>query len=331
MSAWIIKQGILDTIQDNGRFGHQHNGINPGGAMDTIAASIANILAGNKRDAPIIELHFPAATFQFTTACIIALSGGDFAAAINDECIPLNTAVLVAKDAVLKFSKPVNGARCYIAVSGGWKAFNWLNSYSTNLKIGLGGYHGRALKKGDLIESILPGTINENVLAGKSFCLLNETIDVRSLYNLPGKIRCTLGAEFSWLSKQAMQELFETEYTISTKSDRMGFQLEGSLLHTIKTESLHSSAVTKGTLQLLPSGKLIVLMADHQTTGGYPKVAHVINADISGMAQKAINEKIEFSLVDLQEAEDLFVAQQHHLNNLENKLHQQKLKHPNIL
>lgn len=322
MSALIIKQGILDTIQDHGRYGFQHNGINPGGAMDNIAASIANILVGNNPTAPVFELHFPASSFKFTKASLIALSGGDFTATINDENIPLNTTILVAKDAVLKFIKPVKGTRCYLAISGGWKANNWLNSYSTHLKIALGGYEGRALKKGDIVESIFTVTTIKAELLNASYKSLGTTIDTSSFYNSTNKIRCTIGAEINWLTEQAKLDLFTSAYFISNKSDRMGFQMEGPVLPTVKAGSLLSSAVTKGTIQLLPSGKLIVLMADHQTTGGYPKVAHVIIADIPTLAQKAVNENTGFKLIDQQEAEDLLVDQQERLNNIELHVHQ---------
>ena len=127
MSIRIIKQGILDTIQDDGRYGYQHLGINPGGAMDTIAASVANMLVGNTIKEAVIELHFPAATFSFEKPCLIALSGADFSATINNEIIPLNTAIIIAGSTELSFKQYKKGARCYLAVQGGWDAVNWLN------------------------------------------------------------------------------------------------------------------------------------------------------------------------------------------------------------
>ena len=152
MSITIIKQGLFDTIQDAGRYGHQHLGINPGGVMDDVAASIANMLVGNKLHEPVIEIHFPAPVIQFNEPCIIALCGADFTAAINEEAIPLRTAIVVGAATQLSFKQHKKGARCYLAVHGGWKATNWLNSYSTNTKLKAGGFEGRPLKKNDVVH-----------------------------------------------------------------------------------------------------------------------------------------------------------------------------------
>lgn len=147
MSVLIIKPGLLDTVQDGGRYGYQHLGINPSGAMDFVAASIANMLAGNDKEEAVIELHFPASSFLFEDDCLIALSGAEFRAIINNKSIPINTAVIVSKGSVLQFTQYSLRARCYLAVHGGWDTDYWLNSYSTNIKAAAGGYNGRALKK----------------------------------------------------------------------------------------------------------------------------------------------------------------------------------------
>src|SRR5260221_12852802 len=151
MSLKVIKAGLLDTVQDLGRYGYQHLGINPVGAMDKFAAQISNILLGNEVNEAFIEMHFPAASFLFEQDTIIAISGADFTPTINGEPIPLLHPVVVSKNCVLQFDKVKTGARCYMAVKDKFNIEQWLNSYSTNLKASAGGFHGRALMKNDLM------------------------------------------------------------------------------------------------------------------------------------------------------------------------------------
>src|SRR5438105_2838398 len=151
MSLKIIKAGVLDTIQDRGRYGFQHLGINPGGAMDRFAAQVANMLVGNDITEPMIEVHFPSSIFLFEQEALIAVSGADFSATINGDNIPPWQPVLIAKNSILQFEKWKNGARCYLAIKEKLNIPKWLNSYSTNLKAGCGGFNGRSLQKGDEI------------------------------------------------------------------------------------------------------------------------------------------------------------------------------------
>ncbi len=152
MSLTIIKAGILDTVQDSGRFGYQGAGINPGGAMDPFSARLANSLLGKRADAPVLELHFPAARILLGEATIICITGANFYPAIDDQEIPMNQPVVVNKGTVVQFKKQVHGARCYIAVWQDLQLPKWLNSYSTNLKAGAGGFEGRALQTGDTLH-----------------------------------------------------------------------------------------------------------------------------------------------------------------------------------
>ncbi len=296
MSVLITKQGLLDTIQDAGRYGCQHLGINPGGAMDIVAATVANMLAGNDKDEAVIELHFPASTFLFEDDCMMALSGADFHATINNESIPLNNAVIVPKGSVLQFTQYKQGGRCYLAAHGGWDIDYWLNSYSTNIKAAAGGYEGRALKKNDMVHLKTTQYIFSAQIEN-SFSVLPVHADVSPCYSPSQKIRCVAGNEYNWLTDDA-KEIFEFSF-------------------------FRSSAVTRGTIQLLPSGELIILMADHQTTGGYPKIAHVISADMPKLAQMKPNEFIQFELITYSEAEYLYIQQQQYLQQLEDTINLQ--------
>jgi antagonist of KipI len=319
MSVVVIKQGLLDTIQDDGRFGFQHLGINAGGSMDLMASNLANILVGNERNAPVIELHFPASSFMFLQDCLIAISGADFNPLVNDAGIPMNTPVMILKDSVLKFSQLRKGSRCYLAVHGGWNVDLWLNSYCTNLKVAAGGYKGKALKKNDELQ-IQRAKLKTHNLKGKPAAALPVKADISNLYSEENSIRCITGNEYEWLSDDAKNKFQSSSFKISPQSDRMGYRLEGVALEKGKEKELLSSAVTRGTIQLLPSGQLIILMADHQTTGGYPKIAHVISADFPKLAQKQPNESIQFALVAHAEAEKKFLQQQEYLQHAEDSI-----------
>jgi len=334
MSLKIIKAGILDTVQDMGRYGHQHLGINPGGVMDRFTACIANILVGNNKEAAVIELHFPASVFLFEKESIIAVAGADFTPVINGEKIPLLHPVVVNKNSVLQFQKAESATRCYLAVSGGLDINKWLNSYSTNLKAAAGGYNGRALQKDDVINlkkefsflpaghekdfMVLPWKANDNCrpagLARQSHAKAGQAGSPE-----PGeRIAVISGHEWDVLTDETKNLFLNQAFVITFASDRMGYRLYGPALPAVKYDELVSSPVSFGTIQLLPDGQLIILMADHQTTGGYPKIAHVISSHLSQLAQMRPGEKIRFELTDQQTAENLFLQQHRHLQQLEN-------------
>lgn len=318
MSVRIIKKGLLDTIQDTGRYGYQHVGINPNGAMDGIAAAIANMLVGNNFNEPVIEMHFPAASFLFESEALIALSGAHFGATINKEPVIINSAIRVSKNSFLEFSKHINGARCYLAVQGGWQSEKWLGSYSTNLKINAGGHEGRALKKDDFLN--FKQEQNFSFLQRiKKAVEVNIAVDVSSFYHL-NAIRCIRGEGYKQLNDTSKKIFSSSSFTITPQSDRMGFRLHGEPLMLTTKQELLSSAVTGGAIQLLPSGQMIVLMADHQTTGGYTIVAHIASADMPSLAQKNTNEKINFELIEHDEAEIFFIEQQQQLIFLKEKI-----------
>jgi len=322
MSVLIIKPGLLDTIQDNGRYGYQYLGITPSGAMDFVAATIANMLAGNDKDEATIELHFPASSFLFEDDCMIALSGADFRATINNKSIPVNMAVIVSKGSVLQFTQYNQGARCYLAVHGGWNIDPWLNSYSTNIKAAAGGYSGRALKKNDILHLKAAQFIFSRHIEN-NFALLPVSTDTSPIYYSSQKVRCVKGSEYNWLSDDSKGSFESSAFHITVHSDRMGYSLHGDKLTALNNKQLISSAVTRGTIQLLPSGDLIVLMADHQTTGGYPKIAHVISADMPKLAQMRPNEIVRFELIDYSEAEYLYIEQQQYLQQLQDTINLQ--------
>lgn len=318
MSLTIIKPGLLDTLQDQGRAGYSRLGINRGGVMDRYAAQVANMLVGNEAREAVIEIHFPGAQFLFEQNTLISITGGNFNALLNDEPVPLWHPIVVRKNTVLHFPKLQNGSRCYLAVHGGFCVSKWLNSYSTHLKAGAGGFHGRKLEKGDEIPFKESNIYFAGLLkSGKEYEALKWGVDTGSTYLHPNEIYFIEGNEWAQLTYQSQKAMLEDNFTIHPFSDRMGYQLKGVDLKRDQNIELVSSAVSFGTMQLLPSGQLIILMADHQTTGGYPRIGHVISAHLPKLAQLRPSDVIHFIKTDVANAEQLLIAQQQELNILE--------------
>jgi antagonist of KipI len=316
MSLIVLKAGVSDTFQDNGRYGYQHLGINPGGVMDIVAMQVANALVGNDLNETVLEMHFPAAEIMFESDVLIALSGADFAPVINDAPFEINQPLPVKHGSTVKFKSVRIGSRIYLAVKGGFLTDKWLSSGSTNLKVQMGGFSGRQLKKGDVIP-FNSAFDSSNSFAKNDVVKLPWSANVKSFYH-ENTFRILPGEEFKLLDDISKPQLIQSAFTISNDSDRMGYRLNGASLKLSEPIELLSSAVSKGTIQLLHNGQLIVLMADHQTTGGYPRVGHIISADISSLAQKKPGEKICFEMTDINTAESLLQTQYKDLLQLQN-------------
>ena len=313
MSLRIIKEGILDTIQDSGRHGLQHLGINPGGAMDRFSAQLANALLGKEPGEPVLELHFPAAHILFEKPAIISITGADFKPLINNQQVPMHHPIAVHENSMLQFSHMENGSRAYISILQSLEIPSWKNSYSTHLRAGLGGFEGRALKRYDVIPYETNISIY-SLLKNKEFMVLPwkavETVEDRS------RIQCLIGSEWHSLDQDSKIEFEKHWFQVSKDSDRMGYRLMGPSLNLKQEEPQVSTGVSFGTVQLLPDGQVIVLMADHQTAGGYPKIAHVISAHLPLLAQKKPGDAFHFELTDLTTAEEKLVKQQKYLGEI---------------
>ncbi len=309
MSIKIIKNGVLDTIQDPGRTGYRHLGINPGGVMDPLSAAIANALVGNSSREAVIEIHFPALSLLLQQDCMLAIAGADFSATLNGQPIPLMQPVIAAAGSKLQFGRLNTGARGYIAFREQLGIPLWLGSCSTHIKAQLGGWQGKALQKGDTIpfrysfryNSILPGNQPFTVLPWRTAPpVVDDTIAV-----LPGP-------EYDWMEEPAKKAFEQQVFTISTVADRMGFQLTEPIPFSAERQLL-SSGTSFGTVQLLPGGKLIILMADHQVSGGYPRVAQVASGAQPALAQKQPGSKIKFRFCTMEYAEDLLLKQEQYV------------------
>lgn len=304
MSILVIEPGILTTTQDAGRKGFRRYGINPSGFMDTTAARIANILVSNQEDEAVLEMHFPAPVLKFEEPAFFSLCGADFKAKLNETEVENWHPLVAKKGDVLSFAEKVLGARLYLAVSGGFEIEKWLGSASANLKVGF----GRPLRKGDRILIKRRTTIK----------LRNYKVSTSLIprYSHFPTVRILAGPEFEKLTAISIQNLLEESYRISLDSDRMGFRLEGKPLYLIEEFEMVSSVVDFGTIQLLPNGQMILLMADHQTTGGYPRIAQIAKVDLPLVAQLNPNDKIYFKMISHEEAEELLIKQETDLKQL---------------
>jgi antagonist of KipI len=314
MSISIIKPGLLGTIQDPGRYGYGSLGINCGGSMDRYAAQVANMLVGNTAHEAVMEIHFPGPQMLFDQNALISITGADFTPTLNDEPLPLWQPLLIRKNTILHFPKLEKGARCYIAIHGGFCIDEWLGSYSTNIKAVAGGYQGRKFEKGDELLA------KENTIyfagmmkAGRDVVPLNWRADIASTYELPHEVFFIEGNEFAALTNNSANEFLENSFLIHPFSDRMGYRLKGPELQFKNKAELVSTGVSFGTIQLLPDGDLIILMADHQTTGGYPRIGHVISAHLPKLSQLRPSDCVQFKKTTIEKAEELLFAQQKEL------------------
>lgn len=276
-------------------------GINPGGVMDRCATRLINILVGNAENEAVIEMHFPAPRIVFEADAIFALGGADFGADIDGVAVRNWRPVFAAKGSTLSFTGRNSGHRAYLTLCGGIELVESLGSASTNLTAGFGGVEGRKLKAGDEIR------FKREKTKGPDLPQICVSSSLRPRYSRFPTVRVVPGAEHDALSFTGKESLAQQDFSISNASDRMGFRLSGEPISLTKPVELLSSAVDFGTIQLLPDGQLIVLMADHQTTGGYPRVAHVISRDLPLLAQLGPGDKVAFHLIEYAEAEELAV------------------------
>jgi len=307
----IIKPGILDTLQDGGRFGHAAIGINPNGAMDYYAMQVANALTGNAMENAVVEMYFPAPIMRFDEPLVIALAGADFGAHIGDTPVPINKPILVPAGATLSFKKKISGNVCYLSVHGGFEISPLLQSLSTHMIGGFGGLTGAKLKKGDTIQCKRPMPASV-----KELKVLPWRANTESAYMDAHYFYFIKGPEWDWMDALAQHTFLQEPFMVTAQSDRMAIRLKGEHLSLQEKKELVSSAVMMGTLQLLPDGQCLVLMADHQTTGGYPRVGNIIKAHLPKLAQASAGDYVHMLYVEQQIAEDLMFAQEDELKIL---------------
>ena len=315
----VERPGMFTTVQDLGRFGWQHLGIVPGGAMDPPALRLANALVGNPSGAAALEITLRGPSLVFDSEVLVALGGAAFAAkVISGEHVaplPLNRPVLLRAGSRVVIDHVSCGARGYLAVSGGFALTPVLGSRATYVPAGFGGIAGRALQTRDR----LPLDETASVLAARRFAMLarqRDNIIFRDAFStvrwwvmtasLPDAaavtVRFTDGHHRSLFTAAAHASFESTLYRIAPDSNRMGYRMQGATLRRKIDCDVLSEPTCLGTVQVPANGLPIVLMADHQTTGGYAKIAEVALADIARLAQLAPGAQVRFCRCTLEEA-----------------------------
>ena len=322
-SITVLQPGMYTTIQDGGRFGYQRFGVPVAGAMDPFAYRLSNLLAGNPPGAAALELTATGPTLRFEQNVVFALAGADFSAKLDGISLRPNSAHFAPAGSVLSMGGAVGGFRSYLAVYGGLDGQQVMGSRSTYVKAGLGGYQGRPLQKGDRLCLLSPSQGMPTMPAGlPARYLLQENLP--ECYRNPSTareavVRVLLGAQQEYFSKQGLDRFFQESYTVTGESDRMGYRLQGPRVdRAIGMEgNILSDGVAFGSIQIPDNGQPIVMMADRQTTGGYPKLGAVITADLPVMAQLRAGEKLRFLPVTLEQAHKTLREQQAFFHSLE--------------
>jgi biotin-dependent carboxylase-like uncharacterized protein len=278
----VLHPGFYSTIQDSGRIGFQQYGVPYSGVMDSYSAALANHILGNKENASVVEMTMTGMKLQFYCDTYISITGAEMIPKINDINVPQNKSIKIVRGDILAFGKLKKGFRSYLAILGGFQTELIMNSQSM--------YNGVTTQFKIYKNDKLKTNINSYFIDDK-----NALIKVNNELFTNNKIEVFKGPEFELLSKNQQEFLFQMTFTISKDNNRMAYQLLEALDNSL--EPIITSAVLPGTVQLTPSGKLIVLMRDCQTTGGYPRVLQLKESAINILAQKFTRNVINFKLV----------------------------------
>lgn len=308
----VLTPGTQTTIQDLGRPQHQIDGFPESGSMDQEAMKIANLLVGNPLGAPVLEFVLTGPTITFDQPAFIAITGGNVTPQLNGEPLPSYQCIQIHSGDQLAIGNMSAGVFGYLAIKGGWQVNKLLDSYSTILRLQLGGYHGRQLKSGDQLNYHSTMTLTAYYHRRTTTPHWPAKQQVVTIHVLAGP---------QWTDFSANdQQLFTSQvYQVSSNVDRMGYRLQGNRL-TTTLPSMLSTATVRGAIQLTTNGQPIVLMADRQTTGGYPLIAVVASYDLNKLVQCRPGQKIKFNLIDLATATARLRKKEQMLTDLANKI-----------
>ena len=304
----VHKSGLLTTVQDRGRYGYQRFGMPVSGAMDVFSLELANLLLGNDPGDACLEATVSGPELEFTGASWVAITGANMDPHLNGQGIPMNTAVDVRPGDRIGFKGLRSGCRAYIAFAGGIAIPQVMGSRSTYLRAGIGGFQGRALMSGyELPLGVPKGNPRLNKIPKG---LIPEHKHEQTIRVIPGP-------EAHYFAISGLRSFLSTEYIVTARSDRMGYRLSGEpIKHKEGMTNIISAGISLGTVQVPGDGQPIILMADRQTSGGYARIANVITADLSLIAQMQPGDRILFTETNLDIAEQLQIEKQKSLLKL---------------
>jgi biotin-dependent carboxylase-like uncharacterized protein len=290
----VLQPGLFTTIQDEGRPGFRAFGMPVGGALDSRAYALANLLAGNGPGAAAVEMTLRGATFRFERDAYVALAGADMRPELDGASVETWSAFPVRPGSVLSFSGVADGCRTYLAVRGGIDVPLVLGSRSTYARAGVGGLAGRPLVRGDVLPvgAAPPGTAAPRRLAARFVPRRRRELSLRVL----------LGPQDDRFSREGLATFLGSVYTVTDRNDRMGYQLEGPAIRHADGPDIVSDGLLPGAVQVPGSGMPIVMMADCPTVGGYAKIAAVIGADLPELAQARRGDRVRFARCTLRQA-----------------------------
>jgi antagonist of KipI len=289
----VEQPGLFTTVQDLGRPNAVASGVSPGGAMDRFAHRAANLLAGNEPGAATLECTLRGPRLVAEHDCLVAITGADLEPRVNGQVVEMWAALALRPGDELRFGSRRSGARAYVAIAGGVAGDRWLGSLSTNLLAQRGGMRGRALQAGDVIAAA--GGPSRASIPGRRLAP-----ELRPDYG-DGKLCAIAGPHAGRLGAEGHAALFASPFIVSHDSDRMGYRLDGPPLAASGDEVL-SFGLVSGAVQLPAGGRPILLMADHQTAGGYPVVATVVSASLPIAAQLVPGDELRFVKVTIEAA-----------------------------
>lgn len=320
----ILKPGLQTSIQDQGRMGYQKYGVIAAGAMDPLAHRLANVLVGNEEKEGTIEVTLLGPVIEFTEASLIAVCGGDLSPKVNGKPVRRDRPVYIEKGSILSFGKCRSGCRAYLAAAGGFDIQPVMGSYSTYLRAGIGGFKGRALQAGDMIKVKQESRLSAKIIARlkqKAYGGFAEPAWHVSL-NLASagkrhRVRVLEGLQYEQFTLESRESFWNCLFKVTADSDRMGYRLDGPKLQLKENGELISEAVSFGSIQVPGDGNPIVLLADRQTTGGYPKIGQIAAVDLPAMAQAKPGDSVGFEKISLEEAQRLYIEREKCLKMLQ--------------
>jgi antagonist of KipI len=297
----VREPGLFTTVQDLGREGLGSMGVSPSGAADAVSLRMGNRLVGNAEGAAGLEMTLLGGTFEFPDGAVLALAGSDFDATLDGKPVELWTAFEAKPGQTLKLGPTRTGARCYLCIRGGIEVKAFLGSASTHILSGLGGFEGRALRKGDVLK-----------IGAASGSARKQRLSARALREMqPRKVlRVTPGPQDDWFPEASQRVFYESAYRVAEETNRMGIRLQGASVAKAADRELTSEGVSLGAVQVPEGGLPIILFVEQQTTGGYPKIANVISADFHSLGQLRPRDEIRFERVEYDTARALLIEQE---------------------
>jgi antagonist of KipI len=315
MDVEVLHAGMFTTVQDLGRFHYQQYGVPVGGAMDKGALRMINMLVGNEENEAGLEITIMGPKLLIKKTTLLAIGGADMEPLLNGERIPLWRPVLAEEGSMLCLGKAKSGCRAYVTFAGGINIDRTMGSKSTYIRAALGGIEGRMLKKGDYFQigtgaevaSRFIQNLQEEKRIKTKWAICNNALPKYKKHPI---LRVITDFEYDQFTEESIKSFFSKEYKVSNYADRMGYRLDGDVLNRVEEIEILSSPVTFGTIQVPNGGQPIILMADRQTTGGYPRIGNVISVDLPLLAQLKPGDYVTFEKITMEDAAQLYIKQE---------------------